>query len=209
MIKITFENNGLTYIHPRAFDRFRLKTLKIIHKPKLSTEIVKKVLENSHKKRFGYIHLSYNNWTRLPSHIYQSFNKTKLKFLHLEGNKFSSISCYLFNPLQHIKFLFLGENELQNINILGIPERLMKLDLHNNLIYKIPNWCKIKKNKTSAVPNFLYLQLSGNIVADIGKTSFDCLPGLQILKLNDARLGKIKSNIFPPCHDYKSCIFQE
>lgn len=196
LTKISFSNNMLEYIHPRAFRRFRLKTLKFICERNLSVMTIKNVLDELPKERIRYIHLSYNNWKHLLPDTFESFTNTHMRFLHLEGNEFHYINGSTFSTLKKLQKLYLNENKLERITMSLMPESLHTLYLDNNQLKKIPNWCKDMKRKISSLPNLLELHLENNLIEDVGKYAFLCLPKLLYLYLDNNRVGKIRDNIF-------------
>ncbi|CAG2250437.1 unnamed protein product [Mytilus edulis] len=78
----------------------------------------------------------------------------------------------------------------------GIPKDLIDFRLNENLLPKVPEWCRKDNRDVSLVRKLEVLDLSDNNIGDIRIKAFQCLPNLKKLILNRIPMKRIRSNIF-------------
>ncbi|CAG2215563.1 unnamed protein product [Mytilus edulis] len=195
--KLEFEDNIISYIHPKAFDGLvYLSSLFIWYERRLDVNILKIVIDNMPKTHLKFLHFRFNQWTSLPRDMFMSFTNNSLRTLWLEGNRFYNMNCSIFSPLKKLKKLYLPGNSISYFATTGIPKTVMDLYLNNNSLHLIPNWCKDRHRETSFLPDLRNLELNSNNIGDIGKHSLLCLPRVEVLNLDGIHIGKIRDNIF-------------
>ena len=197
---IYFIHYFLEDIHPAAFSRFELKTLKIMHELKSPNSSVKNLLDNLQNDGILYIHLSCGSWSYLPTDLFQRFTKTNANYLYLDGNKFRYVNCSTFyTSTKTDETLNKWRYDRENY-ILWYAREVLQ-----NRLKRISNWCKDRKRKISSVPKLKDLYLDGNMVGNMGRETYQCLPKSLHLNLNDNRMGKIQSNVFSSMPLLQTC----
>ncbi|XP_053614654.1 toll-like receptor 3 isoform X1 [Plodia interpunctella] len=152
--------------------------------------------------------LSYNHISRLDDELLA--NLTSLEILKLNNNKIFDLNGAL-NNLWNLKHLFIGNNQIQNINdeSLKIIYHLETFDVSTNQLQNLTSgvfsrhWehfaghsiCKIKlsKNLIVAVPNATFEEFPTRTVRSFSKNSIDVLTELD---LSQNSITDIKYNAF-------------
>ncbi|VDI68715.1 Rho GTPase-activating protein 21/23 [Mytilus galloprovincialis] len=142
------------------------------------------------------LYFQNNNWLLLPIDMFSGFTESQIRNLQIKGNSLPKLQCSTFSPLKKLQKLFLDKNEIEHIDLTGIPKDLVDLRLNENLLPKVPEWCTKNRRGISLVNKLETLDLSDNIIGDIRINAFLCLPNLRKLLLNRIPMKRIRSNIF-------------
>eukprot|EP00094_Tigriopus_californicus_P010068 TCALIF_09709-PA protein Name:"Similar to LRRN2 Leucine-rich repeat neuronal protein 2 (Homo sapiens)" AED:0.23 eAED:0.52 QI:0/0/0/0.66/0.5/0.66/3/0/756 len=125
--------------------------------------------------------LSHNILTSLVNQTFDGLDS--LLELRLHHNQLRTIEWGAFQGLQRLRVIHLEHNQLQSMR----PEwlspmeslRVDTLDLSYNLLHSVPN------GALSQLPKLNHLDLSGNPVGSLDRTSFQSLFELEVLHLNN------------------------
>ena len=186
-------NNNINHIHPSVFRNVtHIIKLQISNEQALSIYNVMEVLDNMNKHPLRRLYLPYNGWESIPNAIFNSFEDSNIRNIHLEGNKFQSINGSIFSTVPtKFKYLNLEQNLIDKISMNGL-QQVRELNLAQNKIVLIPEWCDHVSK--SYVPNLKILHLSSNYITQL--STFKCLPRLSLLSLQDNSIEEIPEEAF-------------
>ncbi|XP_063427463.1 toll-like receptor 13 [Mytilus trossulus] len=191
--EFVLSGNSIRHINQEAFVNLTwLSVLTVNNETSLGVEGLKKALTKLSLNYTRKLRLTNNNWTYLPTDMFEPFINTKIKEVYLTGNQFSYINGSSFRFLPLLEKLVLENNKLIQIHfweMLG----LKNLRLNGNRLAKVPNFCSFGD---SLFPRLESLSLSDNNIGIIDKTSFLCLPALKFLKMMGISIVELKNNIF-------------
>ncbi|XP_071140565.1 toll-like receptor 3 [Mytilus edulis] len=194
---LKLNNNLLSFIHEYAFVNLTfLGSLRIFQETLLDVNVIKVSVGKMKTTNLRSLHFQYNNWLVLPIDMFSSFSYSQIRYVQIGGNSFSKLNFTTFSPLTKLEKLFLSENEIEQIDLKGIPKNLIDFRLNENLLPKVPEWCRTDNRDVSLVRKLEVLDLSDNNIGDIRIKAFQCLPNLNKLLLNRIPMRRIRSNIF-------------
>jgi len=214
LFDINLSRNGLSYIHPYAFNGL-LQLLSI----NLSGNALRSIDFDAWKGLVSLqvLDLSYNSLTRIENRTNSMFEDLlSLQRLSLSGNRLSfltskSIPSSPWVPYK-VNFVDLSHNHLESIStsngfhavqelllhhnhirsvvpgIFGNMSALKVLDLSNNRIASLPLGSFSVLNASGDHATIEHLNLSHNYIASIEEKELSLLPALQSLDLSSNRL---------------------
>ncbi|CAG2250436.1 unnamed protein product [Mytilus edulis] len=195
--EFTLNNNLVTFIHKNAFVNLAfLACLRIYKETHLEVNVIKVSVGNMKTTNLRSLYFQNNNWLLLPIDMFSGLIESQIRNLQIKGNSLPKLQCSTFSPLKKLQKLFLDKNEIEHIDLTGIPKDLVDLRLNENLLPKVPEWCTKNRRGISLVNKLETLDLSDNIIGDIRINAFLCLPNLRKLLLNRIPMKRIRSNIF-------------
>lgn len=154
-------------------------SLKFSFKSLNSTTIQKLTLEN-------------NDWNAIPDDMF-SYLLVDIICMSLNNNLFQELNSSVFLPIRSLRKLFIQKNEIVFVDLNGLITTEI-LDLSNNNIYAIPNFCK--ENNRTFVSQLKNLSLAYNSIRQFSKESFRCLDNLKYLNLDGNRVRRLGDNVF-------------
>ncbi|CAC5420896.1 unnamed protein product [Mytilus coruscus] len=191
--ELILSGNSIRHIHPQAFANLTsLSVLEVKNETSLSVDDLKQALTKLSSRSIKTLRFTNNNWEYLPIDMFASFIYSKIKKVYLTGNLFSSINGSTFRFLTLCESLLLRNNKLTTIHFWKM-ERLRRLALEGNRLAKVPNFCSFND---SLFPILKILSLSEKNIENIDKTSFICLPKLEVLRLSGIAIEVLNNNIF-------------
>ncbi|XP_039676594.1 toll-like receptor 13 isoform X1 [Perca fluviatilis] len=127
-----------------------------------------------------------------------------LKSLHLSGNNFVSINVTFLQSCSRVIWLDLSYNSLEELCefSLGSMKQLRRLDLQNNLLPRVP--LGVRGLETLEI-----LDLSLNVISELGCSDFLNLTRLVNLNLNGNRISTVKGCVFQGLNDLKVLNIRE
>ena len=114
----------------------------------------------------------------IPGQAFRDGNGSKLSSIDLTRNDISRLNMSVFQPLQNLKRITLGNNQLYELETARLPSIEM-LNMHTNRLYQFPKTCS--KTGASLFPSLKHLTLDQNMIECIGDRV--CLPSLDALFL--------------------------
>nr|AIZ97750.1 toll-like receptor 13 [Cyclina sinensis] len=106
---------------------------------------------------------------------------TRLKELYLEYNNIRHISAGFLAVFKNLKMLVLSHNLVASANFPKM-HKLYKLDMSDNNLNQIPNFC-MSDNNSSLLPKLRDIYLNDNKIVEIRKEIFRCLGSLHELEI--------------------------
>ena len=180
IVKLYLNNNQISRIARAGLSTLKdLRTLEI----RGNSLIDLPLFEN---QRLTNIDLSFNIiQTVTPA----TFNLTKLLTkLNLENNELSVLEESVFENLKNLKYLFLANNKIIEINFF-IPPSVMELQLHHNQIATIGN---LTSSYFSTDSFLTALDLSSNNIRSISKFAFSQFRFLTDIYLESNKISSLK-----------------
>ncbi|XP_052071166.1 toll-like receptor 3 [Mytilus californianus] len=194
---LTLNNNLVTFIHEYSFVNLKfLASLRIFQETHLDVNLIKVSVGKMKTTNLRSLYFQKNDWLFLPVDMFSSFSDSQIRTVQIKGNSFPKLQCATFSPLKKLQKLFLNKNEIEHIDLKGIPKDLVDLRLNENLLPKVPEWCTKDIRGVSLVNKLESLDLSDNNIGDIRIQAFLCLQNLKKLLLNRIPIKRIRSNIF-------------
>ncbi|CAC5366656.1 unnamed protein product [Mytilus coruscus] len=123
--------------------------------------------------------------------------------LSLRNNLFHKLNSSLFLPIANLRKLQVEENEIVYVDFNGLMTTGF-LDLSNNNIYAIPNFCN--NSDETFVSHLKYLSLAYNAIRKISKESFKCLVNLDYLIMDGNRFRSLDNNAFALLHNLRKLV---
>ena len=131
--------------------------------------------------RLRVLHLENNLLTSLNSSWLQELSS--LRFLYLSNNRLRELGDGTFKPLIALSVLSLHDNRIHSIDEMAfegsIGRSLDTLDLSYNLLHDVPSTAFYQLTKLAS------LDLSGNPIKALKKSSFSQMHVIECLKLNN------------------------
>ena len=141
--------------------------------------------------RLVNIDLSYNMIQYITP---TTFNDSKsLSKINLENNELSQIQESVFKFLPRLRFLFLGSNNIIELNF-QIPDSVSEFQIHHNQIATIGN---LSGKFFSPKSSLTALDLSANNIRSISPAAFASFKFLTDLYLDDNRLSTLNFKLPP------------
>ncbi|CAC5400566.1 unnamed protein product [Mytilus coruscus] len=198
---LRFENNSIEIIQADAFHDFKyISELNITGERFLNKTSLKYSFLSLTITTIQKLGLENNNWNELPNDMFKYLSGANLT-LSLRYNLFNTLNSSVFSPICYLKQLQVTYNEIVNVDVIGLRTTEV-LDLSNNNIYAIPNFCK--NSDESFVPHLKYLSLAYNAIRTINKESFKCLDNLKDLIMDGNRFRSLDNNIFALLHNLRT-----
>lgn len=199
---LNLSNNLLTSIHANAFQGpVALHVLDLSHN--ILTSLVNQTFDGLDS--LLELRLHHNQLRTIEWGAFQGLQR--LRVIHLEHNQLQSMRPEWLSPMESLRFLYAAhnvltelpddafksltalrvitfrENRLSSSNISQYTFRGCRgvdtLDLSYNLLHSVPN------GAFSQLPKLNHLDLSGNPVGSLDRTSFQSLFELEVLHLNN------------------------
>ncbi|CAC5355585.1 unnamed protein product [Mytilus coruscus] len=194
---LKLNNNLISFIHEYAFVNLQfLASLRIFQETHLEVNVLKISVGKMKTTNLRSLYFQNNNWLFLPVNMFSSFSYSQIRNVRIGGNSFSILKFTTFSLLKKLGKLFLNKDEIEHIDLKGIPKDLIDFRLNENLLPKVPEWCRKDTRDVSLVRKLEVLDLSDNLIGDIRIKAFQCLPNLKKLLLNRIPMRRIRSNIF-------------
>ncbi|XP_076107476.1 uncharacterized protein LOC143075799 [Mytilus galloprovincialis] len=198
-----FENNSIKIIQDDAFCDFEIiAELRIITEKLLNTTSLKSSFQSLTIGSIKMLYLEKNDWYGLPNDMFYHLVGAKIA-MSLKNNLFHKLNSSVFLPIANLRKLQVEENEIVYVNFNGLMTTGF-LDLSNNNIYAIPNFCN--SSDETFVPQLKYLSLAYNAIRKISKESFKCLDNLNYLIMDGNRLRSLDNNVFALLHNLMKLV---
>ncbi|CAC5393365.1 unnamed protein product [Mytilus coruscus] len=195
-----FENNSIEILQDDAFyDLKNITELSLITEKLLNTTSLKSSFQSLTIGTIQRLYLENNDWYGLPNDMFYYLSGANIA-LSLRNNLFHKLNSNVFLPIANLRKLQVEENEIVYVNLNGLMTTGF-LDLSNNNIYAIPNFCN--NSDETFVPQLKYLSLAYNAIRKISKESFKCLDNLKYLIMDGNRLRSLDNNVFALLHNLR------
>lgn len=189
--KLHFLHTNTTRIAADAFlDLKNLTTLEVSNCPRLVTADVMDFLqETTILKR---ILLQENNWTNIPK--FPVLKNSLIAEISLKNNSITTASGLLFSGLHSLKKLDFSYNKLHTLNTSGFESTsITHLNLARNRLPSIPSFCRPDGTPTG---KYRSLDFTSNRIFEIGQDSFECLPNLLKIVLDNNPISILYDRTF-------------
>ncbi|CAG2251117.1 unnamed protein product [Mytilus edulis] len=201
--KLWFENNSMEIIQVDAFYDFEyIAELRITNEKLLNITALKSSFQSLTIGTIRSLYLEKNDWYGLADDMFYHLVGANIA-LSLRRNLLHKLNSSIFLPIAKLKKLQVEENEIVNVDLNGLTTTGF-LDLSNNNIYAIPNFCN--NNDETFVPKLRNLSLAYNAIRKISKESFKCLETLESLNLDGNRFRRLDNNILASLHNLAKLI---
>ncbi|CAC5384592.1 unnamed protein product [Mytilus coruscus] len=196
IIRLAFKvNNSIQAISTDAFSDLRyLQTLEVSFERQLDVFNFKSSLGSLNVTLFNELILESNGWTSLPDNLLDNLGGVTLSVLSLSENDFRIMNASIFNPIFGLNTFFCVGCSIKYFKANGLM-KVESIDLTNNNIFEIPNFCD-DSGKKSLAPVLKKLILTDNAIRLILPSSFKCLKSLRSLFLDGNRMKDLKKNSF-------------
>lgn len=146
--------------------------------------------------RLQELDLNNNDISSLPSNTFENLNY--LQILDLSDNSIKTIDEYTFYGLNSLRKLFLKNNDIFKIeqNSFARAKQLDSLDLSGNSLQSFSG--DIFGTSSSSPRKLRKLFLKGNHLVTIQPHTFDVIPNLDFLVLNDNELVELDEDLLLP-----------
>ncbi|CAC5393363.1 unnamed protein product [Mytilus coruscus] len=195
-----FENNSIETIEDGAFYDLRFITeLNITNEKLLNKTSLQCSFKSLPITTINKLCLEKNDWIELPQDMFSYLSETNI-FMSLRNNLFRELNSSVFLPFRSIKILLIQGNEIVFVDLNSLRTTEL-LDLSNNNIDAIPNFCK--NTNGTFVSQLKYLSLAYNSIRQFSKNSFRCLDNLINLNLDGNRIQSLGNNVFGLLYDMR------
>ena len=175
-----------------------LRQLRILN---LSFNYFKLFFHNlkTHFASLSHVFLSYNDIISLDLVFMKFATNSNLVVLDFQFNRITRIMYNFFWEMRHLKYLYLNENMIRDLNSCHFErlECLQYLDLSHNFIQFLDY--DLFENLYSLIT----LKLSFNVIDFIPVGLFRKMCHLHLLDLRSNKITEIPSEIFKSCHSLK------
>lgn len=145
-----------------------------------------------------------DNNVQVKSFVFQDSLAESIEHLNLDSNDIDEFSTHFFKSFSNLKRLSLSKNSLKNISL---PQSLLELDLSYNYFSQIPSLesvpglesLKMSFNLIVSLPynipgsSIHTIDLSGNFIGSIKKTTFQKNSNLKELLLSNNSISDLES----------------
>lgn len=138
--------------------------------------------------------LTFNKLSRITNMTFVGIDQ--VSYISLDSNEISSIEAGAFDHMTSVTQLVLSNNPLNNVTLMSLPQSVVKLNLSQVGIDKIPSF-PIPRNSVSIIYQLI---LSYNNIVEITQNDIDKLaehyPVVQVLNFGHNRIQHIESDSF-------------
>ncbi|KAJ9601431.1 hypothetical protein L9F63_000455 [Diploptera punctata] len=140
-----------------------------------------------------FINLENNDISFLDDDVFQINHLLKIETLNLAHNAIRIIRTNAFRGLNNLQRLDLTGNELTNLdrNLFSYLQKITWLSLEDNKLLVLP-----REECFLNIETLITLYLSNTNISELYKATFECMPNLENIYLNNNNLHTIDVDVF-------------